>query len=153
MENPKWFDSALIDLGQKEITGPASNLRIVEYHKTTGGPAPDEIAWCSSFVNFHIVQAGMLGTGSRLARSWLSWGRALSYPIPGCIVVLERGSEPWMGHVGFYVKDTDKSVAVLGGNQGDAVTIDHFSKTRVIEYRWPTALEGYDENHRTDCPA
>lgn len=146
MSNPKWLDSALKDIGETEIKGSEHNPKIVDYHRTTGGPAPDEIPWCSSFCNFHMNRGAQIcGTGSRLARSWLSWGRVLIDPIPGAIVILRRGSEPWMGHVGFFIKESPsrKSIAVLGGNQGDRVSIDWFSKTKVLGYRWPTTLEGF----------
>ena len=48
------------------------NPRIRLYHGTTsGGAMPDEVAWCSSFVNFCVEQAGLSGTDSKAARSWL----------------------------------------------------------------------------------
>ena len=59
------------------------------------------------------------------------------YPKPayGCIVVFERQGG---GHVGFVVgQDKQGNLMVLGGNQGDAVNIKPFAKSRVIAYLWP----------------
>jgi hypothetical protein len=72
------------------------------------------------------------------ARSWLTWGKPLEKPIPGCVVVLKRGNNPHQGHVGLYVQPgKDGTIYVLGGNQGDAVTIAKFRKSSVLGYRWP----------------
>jgi len=54
----------------------------------------------------------------------------------GCIVVFQREGG---GHVGFVVgQDKYGRLLVLGGNQGNAVTIAAFSLDRVVGYRWPS---------------
>lgn len=143
MSNPIWLITAASDIGITELAGPQSNRLIEEYHKTTGiEAATDSVAWCSSFVNYHIINAGLSGTNSKLARSWLNWGKPLVEPRRGCIVILRRGNEPWQGHVGFFIRETPKSVVILGGNQNNKVGVDFYSKSRVLGYRWPTILEG-----------
>ena len=45
------------------------------------------------------------------------------------------------GHVGFAVgKDTAGRLLVLGGNQGNAVSIAAFDVARAIGYRWPAGV-------------
>ena len=42
------------------------------------------------------------------------------------------------GHVGFYVGEDLTSYDVLGGNQGDRVSIMRLEKSRCVARRWPT---------------
>ncbi len=72
------------------------------------------------------------------ARPYMTWGKAIPAPLPGCIVVFSRNGG---GHVAF-VLGTDKAgnLMCLGGNQGNAVTIAAFSRDRAIGYRWPAAV-------------
>jgi hypothetical protein len=37
----------------------------------------------------------------------------------------------------FYEKKNKHMVVVLGGNQGDEVSISHLPKSRVLGFRWP----------------
>jgi uncharacterized protein (TIGR02594 family) len=72
------------------------------------------------------------------AKAWAEWGSRLSAPIPGCIVVFERQGG---GHVGFVVGRTAKGhLMVLGGNQGNRVSIAPFDRTRAIAYVWPSGM-------------
>jgi uncharacterized protein (TIGR02594 family) len=132
-----WMKIARQELDQKEVPGADSNPRIETYHATTTlGSKTDSVPWCSSFVNFCIEQSGLTGTKSALARSWVSWGKEVPSFTPGCIVVLERGKPP-NGHGGFYVGMDGKHVQLLGGNQGNAVSIASFDSARVIAKRIP----------------
>jgi uncharacterized protein (TIGR02594 family) len=136
-----WLEIAASKLGQHEIPGPEANEFIVECLESTTLGAPenqsDETPWCSAFVNWCITQAGIQGTNSAWARSWLEWGRE---PEPedkwtGAVCVLERG--PTSGHVAFLVDWDDNRVRLLGGNQGDAVSYSWFPMDRVLGYRVP----------------
>lgn len=101
--------------------------RIRLYHSTTStGAEPDEVAWCSSFVNFCTEQAGLRGTDSKVARSWLKWGSAVPRDDwrEGDVIVFKRGNSSWQGHVGFLVDWRGARPAVLGGNQSNQVSID-----------------------------
>ena len=130
------------ELGTKEAAGSKDNPKIVEYHQAVTLKAKDdEVPWCSSFVNWVMKKAGKKGTNSAAARSWLKWGQEISSKVPkyGSIVVLSRGTDLISGHVGFYVgKTIGGSIKVLGGNQGDKVSIAVFSKNKVLGYRWPS---------------
>lgn len=132
-----WIAIARAEIGQHEVSGSTSNKRILAYHASVDEKiSSDEVPWCSSFVNFCIESAGLEGTNSARARSWLKWGKPIDAPEPGCVVVLSRGAPP-QGHVGFWIGATDTFVSILGGNQGDAVNISKFPASRILGYRMP----------------
>lgn len=134
-----WLDIAKREIGVKEIPGPKHSGRVLEYHMVTKNSATtDEVPWCSSFMNWIMLQAGFRGTGSAAARSWLDWGETLSEPRYGAVVVLWRGSkDSWTGHVGLYMCEDDEFVFLLGGNQGNRVCIQGYPKEQILGYRWP----------------
>ncbi|WP_221129598.1 TIGR02594 family protein [Rhizobium lentis] len=118
-----------LQLGVREDSRPGhDNPRIRAYHATTvGGAMPDEVAWCSSFVNYCVEQAGLRGTDSKVARSWRLWGQEVSRNDwkEGDIVVFWRGSAGGTkGHVAFLVSWDGDRPYVLGGNQSNRVCID-----------------------------
>lgn len=134
---PPWLAVAKQELGQAEIAGEQDNPRIVEYHKSTKLKATDdETPWCSAFCNWCMLGAAFQGTDQANARSWLAWGKSIEIPAYGCVTVLQRGTG-WQGHVGFFVGKKDGQVAVLGGNQGNAVSVAWFPEKNVLGYRWP----------------
>lgn len=143
-ESEKWISIAKGEMGTHEVSGPKSNPRILEYNKFTLLDATsDEVSWCSSFVNWCMVQAGFKGTKSALARSWLNWGNDLKIAKLGCVTVFKRGNSPWQGHVGFYVGEgAGDTLRILGGNQSDQVCVETFSKKQVLGYRWPDLKNG-----------
>ena len=89
------------------------------------------------FVGASLDAAGLIGTGSLAARSYLAWGVANEQPAPGAITVLSRGADPALGHVGFLVGTTGDKVVLLGGNQSDAVSVATFDRNRVLGFRLP----------------
>ena len=132
------YDYAKNEIGTKEIAGDADNQRIIEYHATTTLKATsDEVSWCSSFVNWCVIQAGLKGTNSAAARSWLKWGMPVDLPQEGDIVIFKRGTNPASGHVGFYVRTLGDNVYVLGGNQSNTVKISVYKRGDVLGYRRP----------------
>jgi uncharacterized protein (TIGR02594 family) len=138
IEEPPWFAVARAEIGVSEYEGPDDNPRIVEYHQSTSlRAADDEVAWCSAFMNWCMKQAGLTGTGSAAARSWLNWGRPLDAPARGCIVVFRRGSNPVQGHVAIFVRQSGAFLDVLGGNQSNQVKIAPYPAVNVLSYRWP----------------
>jgi uncharacterized protein (TIGR02594 family) len=140
MECP-WYEIAQHELGVTEVPGPGDNPRIVEYLKSTTLGSPDnrndETPWCSAFLNWCMEQAGIKGTNSAWARSWLNWGREPTDDEwgEGVVVILERGANS--GHVGFLDDWDDNRVRLLGGNQGDKVGYAWFPDERVLGYRVP----------------
>ena len=144
-----WMQIAEAELGIHEDSLPGhNNQRILEYHKTTTLKATtDEVAWCSSFVNWVMTRAGYHGTNSALAKSWLDWGGTLRAPKVGAITVIRKkgatsdvatGSTTGF-HVAFYVSSTPTHIRLLGGNQGDQVKYSSFpmSTYEVKGNRWP----------------
>lgn len=98
---------------------------------------PAKTAWCAAFVNAVLGAKGMEGTGRLNARSFLDWGTPVKTPSKGDIVVLERNGSTWQGHVGFLVSEDKNSVTLLGGNQGNRVSVKSYPKSRVLGYRRP----------------
>jgi len=138
-----WMEFALREYGIKGISARGRTVNVVAYLKATGvGRSADETAWCSAFVNWCLLMAGFPGTGKANARSWLDWGGvSLEFPAYGCIVILWRGANNGpLGHVGFFVGMQGDNLLLLGGNQGNAVSIRPYSKDRVLGLRW---LEGF----------
>lgn len=135
-----WMDIARAELGVKEIAGPADNPRIVVYHAETSLHAKDdETAWCSAFANWVMKQCGIDGTRQANARSWLTWdGGERCDPKPGAIAILWRGKPVgWQGHVAFIDRIEGDTLWLLGGNQGNAVSIAPYPKSRLLACRWP----------------
>ena len=137
-----WYQVALEELahGVVELPGSDNNPRIIEYHATcTLKATNDETPWCSAFVNWCMVQAGFKGTANAAARSWLDWkaGCKIVAPRLGCVAVFSRGAKPWEGHVGFFADEDDNYVRVLGGNQGNAVSVASQRKDKLLAYLWP----------------
>jgi uncharacterized protein (TIGR02594 family) len=142
MDQPLWLAHAWGELGQGERAGAAQNARILALYRDAGHGeiTNDEVAWCAAFIGASLERAGVAGTGSLLARSYLKWGEAQDAGRLGAVAVLERGSDPSQGHVGFLVGETGDSLILLGGNQSDAVTVAAFSKGRLLGLRWPAAV-------------
>lgn len=78
------------------------------------------------------------------ARSFLNWGTETTEPQLGDIVVLSRGDpDGWKGHVGFFKGfDANGDILILGGNQGDSVSVSSYSKDRLLGYRRPDGITG-----------
>ena len=148
-EPKAWMPIAVAELGIAENARPGEHTqRILEYHKTTTLKATtDETPWCSSFVNWVMIQAGYRGTNSAAAKSWLNWGKPLDAPREGAITVIRKkggtgdaatGSTSGY-HVAFYLASTATHVRLLGGNQRDQVKESNYALAEydVKGYRWP----------------
>lgn len=136
-----WLPAAFAEVGVAAWPDGRSNPRITAYHANTSiAGYDDKASWCSSFIHWCLAQAGVAGTGSALARSWLDWGKPLAEPRPGCIAVLWRESpDSWKGHVGFYLRHDAAQVWLLGGNQLGRVCENAYPLACALAYRWPAA--------------
>ena len=137
-----WLTLAQDEMGVEEIDGAKANPRIMEYFATCGGTwvSDDKTPWCGAFAGHSIASAGhSLPKEPLRARSWLAWGTPIEKPVLGCVVILKRGTNPQQGHVGFFMQATKDGagVLVLGGNQGNRVSIQRFKKDDVLGYRMP----------------
>lgn len=131
---------AFSQLGIKEISGDEDNPQIVKYAEETGigGINNDEIAWCSTFVNWCAKESDLPLSKKANARSWLNVGQKVTSPKPGDIVVFWRESiHSWKGHVGIFLgfNGNANKLYCLGGNQSNAVTIATYDTGKVLGYR------------------
>lgn len=141
MDQPTWLAHAWSLLGEREITGAGDNARILALYRDAGHPEirHDETAWCAAFAGACLERARIRSTRSLMARSYLAWGQPIGEARLGAVTVLSRGEDRALGHVGFLVGATDASVVLLGGNQGDAVSVAAFPRARLLGFRWPAA--------------
>lgn len=141
--SPLWLKTAVGEIGVKEAVGGKHNPQILAYHKATSLRAEsDETPWCAAFVNWCLAQCNVKGTNMANARSFLGWGKSLETPKAGCIVVFSSSRGPRSGHVGFYVgENPNGTVRVLGGNQGDQVSVASYPAEKVLAYRWPEGMQ------------
>lgn len=149
---PRWMDIAWADQGVHELAGPEAEPRILQFFRDAGRTdiTSDEIAWCaawgaSCFARAGVSLAAIPKKERLLARSYLKIGTPIDVPRVGCIAVLTRGDPTaYTGHVGFVVGETETHIALLGGNQANAVNVRHFPKSQVLGYRWPVAVAPTD---------
>ena len=130
------------ELGVAEAPGAADNDRVLAYYSDAGHPeiAHDSVAWCAAFACAMLERGGTRSPRTLRAREFLEWGDPVETPRRGCIVVLWRGQPDGAeGHVGFYAGSKGEGVLILGGNQGDKVSIAAFRQNQVLGYRWPAA--------------
>jgi uncharacterized protein (TIGR02594 family) len=136
----RWMEIAWTQQGIRETPGAAATPEIVAMFRDAGHPhvVSDEVAWCAAFAGACLERSGITSTRSLRARSYLTLGTKIDAPRVGAIVVLKRDEAgPTAGHVGFVTGWTGTTVAVLGGNQANAVTVAHFQRADVLGYRWP----------------
>lgn len=141
------LDYALRLVGEvKERPGADHDPFILWCHEaTTLRATTDEVAWCSSFVNRCAWHLRLPRSRSAAARSWLDVGVSVELldARPGWdIVVFKRGPAP-AGHVAIFagldaederVIDATR-VRVVGGNQGNAVSVASFPRADVLGVR------------------
>lgn len=136
---PPWLEVARSEFGVATMPEGQSHPRVEEYHRTvTDRGWNDKVPWCSSFLNWCFLRAGIPGTNSGLARSWLNWGTALETPRVGCLVILWRddpASEK--GHAGFFLRQDEARVYLWGGNQLGAVCENSYPREMILGFRWP----------------
>lgn len=141
--HPSWLAYARSQLGQREVSGSGDNLYIVECLRLAGLPASmqhDATAWCGAFACRCMIESGIEPPkGPAAARHWLRWGEPLAAPVEGAVAVFWRGSPTApTGHVGFVVGVGPGPVLqVLGGNQGNEVSVRAYAKARLLGLRWP----------------
>jgi uncharacterized protein (TIGR02594 family) len=148
-DSPEWLRIAKGEMWQREVPGAPANPRIVEYHSATSLSGPmaqsDETAWCASFMNWVFRQMGVRGTNSARAISWVDWGvetaaRAGAITVIYSAAAANSSTTVSGNHCAFLVSETDTHFILLGGNQGNAVRVKDFPKSKweLKAYRWPT---------------
>lgn len=136
-------------IGQAERPGNLDNPFIVACLSLVGIPnAHDEVAWCSAFMAGYTWVLGLLPKGITAgARSWLRVGEPIDLDSASTahvdVVILQRGDGPQpgpdviqaLGHVGLFYGFDGEHVRLLGGNQGNAVSVASFPRARVLGVR------------------
>ena len=136
--NTQLLDIAFGEYGTKEIIGEKHNPEVLKYFSGIGHEwvKDDETSWCSAFVNWCCKGAGLEYTGKLNARSWLDIGENIQYPQLGDIVILWRENKnSWKGHVGFYIREFNNQIYILGGNQKNQVCIMAYPKDKLLAYK------------------
>lgn len=134
-------------VGMREIAGDTHHPFIVWAHSLCGlEDSPDEVPWCSSWLNAIAWLLDLPRTNSARARSWLTVGEQvplLAVQRGFDVVILTRGTGPQPGaevikapgHVGLYSHAEAGQIYLLGGNQGDEVNVRPFPVSRVLGIR------------------
>jgi len=134
-------------VGIKEVRGDVDNDHIMAMLKLDfGWPESDEVPWCSAFVNFIAWLHRYPRSKSLRARSWLLVGEpiATTMAIKGFdVVVIKRGGDNQpgpevikaQGHVGFYMAHDLNNIWILGGNQGNEVSVREYPLRRLLGIR------------------
>lgn len=125
--------------GITEFDGPDNNPVILDWAKEVNMTigqyyTKDEFAWCALFVSVVCRRAGYQppdGFDAIRARSFTKWGDPVAgEAVIGDILVFSRDGG---GHVGIYVGEDKTTYHVLGGNQGDKVSIVRIPKERLVD--------------------
>jgi uncharacterized protein (TIGR02594 family) len=136
-----WFQEARRLIGVREVVGPGNAPRIIDWAKKAGiDYRSDDIPWCGLFVA-HCVSSTLsdesLPANPLSARAWLKFGAPAS-ATPGAVLVFWRGRpDGFQGHVGLYAGEDSDGYHVLGGNQGNCVSITRVKRDRLLDIRWP----------------
>jgi uncharacterized protein (TIGR02594 family) len=143
-----WLTEAKRLIGLRETPGPGNTPEIMDWAKALRDPYPgDDAPWCGLFVA-HCLKVGapkeIQPIHPLMARSWLTFGK-MAEPRVGALLVFWR-SKPsgGQGHVGFCVGVRPGGFALLGGNQGDRVSVVGMPKSRLLGARWPAGFPVVD---------
>lgn len=122
------------------FTNGKSNPIVVSFFKEFADWATNSTttAWCSAYVNSIMASTGYEYSGSVSARSWMNVGQDVKNPRTGDVVVFWRESKnSWKGHVGIFISFTSdgRNINVLGGNQGNKVSIAPYPISQLLGYR------------------
>ena len=100
------------------------------------GIDPAKIEWCAAFVSHVLEQQGKpIAKRPLWSRSYLHWGVEVDEPKKGDLVIFSRQGSSWQGHVGFYVRETEAHILVLGGNQDDKIGYKLYPKKDLLGIR------------------
>jgi uncharacterized protein (TIGR02594 family) len=123
---------------EKTVTGVNNSTILTMLQEFESWVTDTDTPWCSAYMNYVHAKTGYEYTGKLNARSWLNVGLPVMSPEMGDVVVLWRSSpNSWKGHVGMFIRYSidRKYIYLLGGNQGNKVSINRYSINRVLGYR------------------
>ena len=131
------LEIALKEYGNESFAGLPTNPDVLKYFTETGATFvhDDETPWCAAFMNWVFKQANIETPNKLLARSYENFGHPTVLQKLGDVAIFWRVTpESGLGHVGFFIRETDKLIYVLGGNEDSAVKIKPFPKTQLIGF-------------------
>lgn len=137
---PRMVREGLALLSTREAPGTADNAAILGWAAELGGSVArdyraDSVPWCGLFMAIVAARAGKPLPQSPLwALSWAQFGRPAPAPMLGDVLVFRRQQG---GHVGLYLAEDEAAYHVLGGNQGDCVSIARVARHRLLDARRP----------------
>lgn len=159
---PRGITHALSLLGTNEIPGKGSNPVIDAWRtelKKAGvsgvdGFSDDSVPWCGLFNAIVTLRAGKTPINNPLwAQNWQSYGTeiarnmgtlakpklvfqpSLKASLGDTLVFARKTATGFAGHVGRYIAEDATAYHVIGGNQGDTVSITRVLKSRCIAVR------------------
>lgn len=147
---PGHLRTAVSFVGTREGAGAKDNPVVLKFYRDCGfNVAHDSTAWCAAFVGSCLHVNNLPHTHSLAARSYEAFPK-LAKPLFGCIGVKKRPGSGWFGHVGFVVAADATHIWLLGGNQGDAVSVARFDRGMFTAFVVPP---GFNSALLSPCPS
>ena len=138
---PKVVTEGLALIGISEIIGPNHNTVIMGWARALGLEkiyTKDELAWCGLFHAWVLTRASkhipLKGFDLLRALKYQAFGVPVNQAMLGDTLIFRREGG---GHVGTYIAESDTTYHVLGGNQGNTVSIIEIEKKRLVAARRP----------------
>ncbi|MFK2905261.1 TIGR02594 family protein [Dyella ginsengisoli] len=134
-------------VGTKEVPGATSNPQVLAMLRLDEPAVVDDaVPWCSAFINYVAWLLRLPRSKSLMARSWLTVGQVVSLEEaePGFDVAIFKrgdGEQPGAnvidapGHVGFFAGIEGNKILLLGGNQGDSVSVSPQKRSDLLGIR------------------
>lgn len=153
---PKWVKIGCRYIGTHEWVmedGAKTSNPLVQgwIEKAGGGKDRSSIKtpWCAYFHDAMLIEAGVGAMKSGLARAHLKWGDRVdddddsAWRVGDSVIFrrLVNGVDNGInGHIAFLLEWDDRTVTVLGGNQGDRVSVAVYTRDTILGIRRPRAL-------------
>jgi uncharacterized protein (TIGR02594 family) len=138
---PRMIREGLALYNVAERLGADDNPTILGWARELGGGVArdynaDAIPWCGLYAAIVAKRADKQIPDNPLwARNWSKFGVASPGAALGDVLVFSRGAVS--GHVGLYIAEDSSAYHVLGGNQGDKVSIVRIARERLVAVRRP----------------
>lgn len=144
---PAWLRRARSLIGTREVAGTGNSATILGWAKALGikvlGIAynADSVPWCGVFVAHCFADSAPTIPLPKVAVRASAWD-AFGQEVKPCLGAVMRFARPGGGHVAFAVGEDATHFHVLGGNQGDRVSIMRIEKSRLVACRAPIGWTG-----------
>lgn len=148
---PKWLQIAVAEYTQQKKLRSRYSNRIGQYLSSVADmPAntlpTTQVPWSAHFINWVIEKANLVGTDNSRPEAWLNWGKPITGPVRGSVVVAtttpRTQTASAVGNdgykiVGVLLVETPNYVILLAGDVVSALDLIAFPKSNVLGYRWP----------------